>query len=152
MIVARPGSPRTVRRAHRERKVFPRLAGTCVRLRWLLLAGPLTVGGLAGPTGLHAQTWKTVTATRQVTDEDDLRVRVEYGAGVLAVRRGDAGLLYSAIFQFDADHAAPRTEYEGKRLVVGLSAVESRGIDPDDWSSDTSLELELAPGLPSTST
>lgn len=116
--------------------------------RALLLLGPLTVGGLAGPAETRAQTWKTVTATRQVTNEDDLRVRVEYGAGVLDIRGGDAGLLYSAIFQFDGDLAAPRTEYERGRLVVGLSALESRGVDPDDWSSDTSLELELAPGLP----
>lgn len=157
MIVARPGSPRTVPRVLRERKGLPPEVGGHVRLRWMLLgargllvglAGPLAVGGLAGPAGLHAQTWKTVTATRQVTDEDDLRVRVEYGAGVLAVRRGDTGLLYGALLQFDADHTAPRTEYEGGRLVVGLSPVRPRGIDPDDWSSETSLELELAPGLP----
>jgi len=113
-----------------------------------LLAGPLMVAGLAVAADLHAQTWKTVTASRQVTDEDGLRVRVEYGAGALEIRRGDAGLLYSAFFQFDGDRSAPRTEYEKGRLVVGLSAVESRGVDPDDWPSDTSLELALAPGLP----
>lgn len=116
-------------------------------LRGLLLAGALTVV-LAGPAGLHAQTWKTVTATRQVTDEEELRVRVEYGAGVLDIRRGGAGLLYSALLQFDEEHVAPKTEYESGQLVVGLSAAESRGVDPDDWSSDTSLELALAPGLP----
>ena len=128
-------------------KIVTRL-DTRIWLRGLLLVGPLTVVGLAGPADLHAQTWKTVTTTRQVTDEDGLRVHVEYGAGVLKIRRGDPGLLYSAIFQFDEDHAAPRTEYERGRLEVGLSAVESRGADLDDWSSDTSLELALAPGIP----
>ena len=118
-----------------------------IPLKGLLVLGPLTLTVLARPADLQAQTWKTVTATRQVTDEDGLRVRVEYGAGVLTIRRGDPGVLYSAFFQFDADHAVPRTEYEGGRLEVGLSPVEHRDIDMEDWSSDTSLELALAPGI-----
>ena len=118
-------------------------------LLWVpLVAGLLTVAGLAPPDDLGAQTWKTVTASRQITDEDRLRVRVDYGAGVLRIRRGDAGVLYGTLFHFDSEHTTPRTEYERERLEVGLSPVESRRFDPGDRSSDTSLELELAPGLP----
>jgi len=108
----------------------------------------LAIAGLSGPAGVHGQTWKTSTATRQVTDEDRLRVRVEYGAGVLGIRRGGAGTLYRALFHFDRDLAEPRIEYERGQLEVGLSPVESRGIDLDDRSSGASLELALAPGLP----
>lgn len=108
----------------------------------------LAVAGVSGPAGAHGQTWKTSTAARQVTDEDGLRVRVEYGAGVLGIRRGDAGALYRALFRFDRDLAEPRIEYERGRLEVGLSPAESRGVDPADRSSGTSLELALAPGMP----
>ena len=112
------------------------------------LAVLLAIAGMSGPAGVHGQTWKTSTAARQVTDEDGLRVRVEYGAGVLAIRSGGAGTLYRALFRLDRDLAEPRIEYERGRLEVGLSPVESRGIDLDDRSSGASLELALAPGLP----
>ena len=128
-------------------RILTRL-GAPIPLRGLLAWGPLTAAGLAGGGDLHAQTWKTVTASRQVTDERGLRVRVEYGAGVLEIRRGDEGVLYSTILQFDEELAAPRTEYEKGRLVVGVAPAVSRHADAGDWSSDHSLELALAPGIP----
>ncbi len=114
-----------------------------------VLAGALAaVAGLAGPAGLDAQRWKTLTSARQVTGEEDLRVRVDYGAGVLTVRRGDAGELYSALFHFDEDWALPRAEYARGRLEVGLSASDGRDSDLGDWPDEASLDLELAGGVP----
>ena len=120
--------------------------GTAIR-GWLA-AGILAAAGLAGPASLDAQNWKTLTAARQVTDEKNLRVKVEYGAGVLTVRRGDHGELYNALFHFDEDWAIPKAEYRGGRLEVGLSASETRNSDFGDWPDEASLELELAPGVP----
>ncbi len=130
-----------------SRRILSR-PGATMPVWGLLAAGPLAAAGLACPADIRAQTWKTVTVSRQVTDENRLRVRVEYGAGVLKIRRGDAGVLYGTLFQFDEEHTTPRIEYDRGWLEVGLSPVESRGFDPGDWSPDTSLELELAPGLP----
>ena len=117
-------------------------------MRGVLVAGVLVAVGLAGPANLDAQRWKTLTAARQVTDEDNLRVKVQYGAGVLTVRRGEDGELYNALFHFDEDWAIPKTEYAGGTLEVGLSASETRNSDFGDWPDEASLELKLAPGVP----
>lgn len=126
---------------------------TCARapgavIRGLLAGSILTLAGLAGASDLEAQRWKTVTTARQVTTEEALRVKVEYGAGVLTVRRGKAGELYNALFHFDEDWAVPTTEYANGRLAVGLEASGSRNSDFDGWSDEASLELALAPGVP----
>ena len=117
-------------------------------MRSVLAGGMLAVAWLAGPADLGAQRWKTVTAARQVTDEEYLRVKVEYGAGSLTVRRGDDGELYSALFHFDEDWAVPRTDYSRGRLEVGLSPSETGNSEFGDWPDDASLELGLAPGVP----
>jgi len=122
-------------------------AGTAIR-GVLAAAAMLAVAALASPADLDGQRWKTVTAARQVTDEEDLRVKVDYGAGVLTVRRGDDGELYNALFHFDENWAVPKTRYANGRLEVGLSASDNRNSDFGDWPDEASLELELASGVP----
>lgn len=119
-----------------------------MRTRGVLAAVMSAVAGLAGPADLEAQRWKTATAARQVTNEEELRVEVEYGAGVLTVRRGNDGELYNAIFHFAEDWATPKTEYANGRLKVGLSASKNGHRDSDDWPDEASLELKLGPGVP----
>jgi len=125
-----------------------RSRAACAVMRGVRAGGVPAVACLAGPADLDAQRWKTVTATRQVTNERDLRVEVEYGAGILTVRRGARGELYNALFHFDEDWAVPRTEYSRGRLEVGLSANETGNSDFRDWPDEASLELGLAPGVP----
>ena len=127
---------------------WSRASASGTAIRGVLVAGVLAAAGLAGPANLDAQRWKTLTAARQVTNEENLRVKVQYGAGVLTVRRGDDGELYNALFHFDENWAIPRTEYAGGRLEVGLSASETGNSDFSDWPDEASLELELAPGVP----
>ena len=127
---------------------WSRASASGTAIRGVLVAGVLAAAGLAGPANLDAQRWKTLTAARQVTDEESLRVKVQYGAGVLTVRRGDDGELYNALFHFDENWAIPRTEYAGGRLEVGLSVNETGNSDFSDWPDEASLELELAPGVP----
>ncbi len=117
-------------------------------IRGVLAGATLAVAAVASPADLDAQRWKTVTAARQVTDEENLRVKVDYGAGVLTVRRGDDGELYNALFHFDENWSVPKTLYANGRLEVGLSAGESGNSDFGDWPDEASLELELAAGLP----
>ena len=127
---------------------WSRASASGTAIRGVLVAGVLAAAGLAGPANLDAQRWKTLTAARQVTNEENLRVKVQYGAGVLTVRRGDDGELYNALFHFDENWAIPRTEYAGGRLEVGLSPSETGNSDFSDWPDEASLELELAPGVP----
>ena len=117
-------------------------------IRGVLAGATLAVAAVASPADLDAQRWKTVTAARQVTDEENLRVKVDYGAGVLTVRRGDKGELYNALFHFDENWSVPKTHYANGRLEVGLSASDSRNSDFGDWPDEASLELGLAAGVP----
>ncbi len=100
------------------------------------------------PMQLHAQSWKTVTSSRQVTDEDHLRVRVSYGAGVLRLRRAEAGSLYRTLFRFDEETAVPATEYHDGTLNIDLTRREHRGLNFGNRSSEASLDLELSAEVP----
>ena len=124
-----------------------RRGGARAGMPGMVVAAGLLVAGLAPPAGLDAQRWKTVTAARQITNEDDLRVKVEYGAGALTIRRGDGGELYNAFFHFDEDLAVPETGYANGRLELGISSREGGGFDFRDWPDESSLDLELAPGV-----
>lgn len=132
-----------VRHRRRNRATRP---GTWTR--GLLAAVMPAAAGLASPAGLDAQRWKTATAARQVTNEEELRVEVQYGAGALTVRRGDDGELYNAIFHFAEDRATPRTAYANGRLEVGLSASGNGNRDFGGPPDEASLELRLGPGVP----
>ena len=103
---------------------------------------------LGAPVQLHAQSWKTVTSSRQVTDEDYLRVHVSYGAGVLKLRRSETGLLYRTLFRFDEESAVPSTEYLHGTLSVDLSRRERRSLNFGNRSSEASLDLELSTEVP----
>lgn len=123
--------------------LMPRGVKRGVRV-WAMVAA----AGLAGAADLDAQRWKTVTAARQVTNEEHLRVKVEYGAGVLTVRSGEDGELYNALYHFDETWSVPKSEYANGRLEVGLSAQGNHNSDFDDWPGEASLELALTPAVP----
>lgn len=98
------------------------------------------------PAGAEAQSWRTVTMSRQLEEYDDLRVDVRYGAGVFSVRSTAEGLLYRMNLKYDEDRFEPVADFSGDRLELG---VETRrrglGIDTDEAGE---LRLELARGVP----
>ena len=51
----------------------------------------------------QAQNRRTVTMSRQVEDEQDLEVNVEYGAGRFSVGPAEAGVLYHMQIEYDED-------------------------------------------------
>lgn len=109
----------------------------------LALAAGLTV--VAGTGELRAQELRTLTHSRQVTDEGRIEVRVRYGLGRLKVRRGPSGLLYRARMHFDERFAIPTTEYDGGRLEVTMEIED----EADEGPSDTpSIDLELPSDVP----
>ncbi|MDE2806639.1 MAG: hypothetical protein OXN18_15970 [Gemmatimonadota bacterium] len=103
---------------------------------------------LAAPMSLAAQSWKTFTSSRLVTNEDRLSVSVGYGAGVLKLGRGDAGSLYRALFRFDEESADPIAEYGDQHLEVGISVHDHRGRSFRGRSDGPSLDLQLGPDVP----
>jgi hypothetical protein len=86
--------------------------------------GVLTLAALlAIPVGTAAQTWRTVTMSRQVSGEDELRVSVSYGAGHFKVGAADEGVLYRMRLRYDEEVFEPRAEYDGNRLRLGVENV-----------------------------
>ena len=106
------------------------------------------VGGLAcTATGLSAQDWSTVTASRQLGDEREIHVHVEYGAGVLNLRPAEPGSLYRMELRYDQDVIEPRTHYADGILEIGMDRI-GRGIRIGSRDGSGQLDLELSREVP----
>lgn len=132
--------PWTNPRASRERRGAGLARLTCA-----------AIGGLAcTATGLSAQDWSTVTASRQLGGEREVHVHVEYGAGVLNVRPAEPGSLYRMELRYDQAVIEPRTHYEDGILEIGMDRV-GRGIRINSRDgSGQQLDLELSREIPLT--
>lgn len=104
-----------------------------------LLAAVLLV-----PSTLSAQDWHTVTQSRALADQSELRVDVEYGAGRFVVGAADAGVLYRTRLRYDADVFEPSLRYAGNRLRIGLEGGRIRGRS----FRAGELNLALSPSVP----
>ena len=104
----------------------------------------LLVGALDQP--LAAQSMRTVTMSRQLTDDDEVRVSVEYGAGRFSIRSLGDGLLYRMNLTYDEDAFEPVAEYSDGRLELGIESI--RGARFRDRGEESELALELARGVP----
>jgi hypothetical protein len=111
------------------------------RKGWAVIAAAALVPGAA-----QAQSWNTVTMSRQLERVDEIRVYVEYGAGHFTVRSVDEGLLYRMNLRYDEDKFEPVADYSGDRLRLGVETI-GRGVNVKRRQAG-SFELELARGLP----
>lgn len=127
-------------RMARPRRNPPQPAG---RLLGLALATGLGVLPDAGALG--AQQLRSLTHSRQVTNEDRIDVTVLYGIGRLKVRRGPAGMLYRARMRFDDRFATPTADYEFGRLDVTMDVEDHPRESPGETPS---IDLELPRDIP----
>lgn len=98
--------------------------------------------GTLGPARLQAQSWRTMTVSRQVDGDDALDVRVRYGAGDFEVRPGAAGMLYRVQLRYDEDIFDPVVSYDRGRLELGVDAIDDDvHIRKDRKGGDLSVEL-----------
>lgn len=102
---------------------------------------------LATSPGLSAQSWRTVTTSRQAAGEGDLLVQVRYGAGDLKVGAAEQGLLYRMQLRYDEDLFAPRTEYDGRHLDLGVETV-GKSINIGRRKAGGEMDLRLGTGIP----
>ncbi len=107
----------------------------------------LTAAAVMAPSLLAAQSWRTVTMSRQLQDDDAVRVFIDYGAGRLKVRSTDEGLLYRMSVRYDEDAFEPVEDYSGNRLRLGVESV-GRGMKFGKRTQSGEMELELARGIP----
>ena len=98
-----------------------------------------------GSGRLEAQSWRTVTTSRQIGEERVLDVRVSYGAGRFSVRPASPGTLYRMQLRYDQDLFEPRSEYDGRTLELELEGTPSIRI----WKQGgAEMDLELAGSVP----
>jgi hypothetical protein len=107
----------------------------------------LTAAAVLAPSLLAGQSWRTVTMSRQLQDNDAVRVFIDYGAGRLKVRSTDEGLLYRMNLRYDEDAFEPIEDFSGNRLRLGVESV-GRGMKFGKRKQSGEMELELARGVP----
>jgi len=109
------------------------------------ILGTMLLGAMTA-TSAQAQNMRTVTMSRQLEGEDEVRVDVEYGAGRFVVRPVGDNLLYRMNLRYDEDRYEPVAEYSGGKLEIG---VDSRGRSRFRGDREAGeLTLELARGVP----
>ena len=113
-------------------------------MRRELLVLVMVLSGL--PALVGAQTMRSVTMSRELGDDEDVRVSVEYAAGHFTVRSFDEGLLYRMNLRYDEDVFEPVAEYSRNRLHLGVESIGRRFNVRGRESAE--LELELARGVP----
>jgi hypothetical protein len=116
------------------------------RRRASLLLAPIALALAACGADVRAdQDWRTYTSQRDAAGETELRVKVEYGAGRLAMQPANPGTLYAANIRYDSGGFTPVADYTEGQLRVGIEGshnMRGRG------AMDGHLELQLGTGVP----
>jgi len=105
---------------------------------------------LSAADGAYGQNRRTVTLSRQVEDEQNLEVDVEYGAGRFSVGPAEAGVLYRMQLEYDEDVFEPVAEYRGSSLRIGAAGLGRRirlGRNRKAGSMELTLSREVAMDL-----
>ena len=99
------------------------------RTGWALWLGLVLAFDARSGAAQEAPLWRTVGMSRQLRDTLPQRIRVQYGAGRLALRGSDAPLLYSMQLRYDEGRAIPihRYDAEQRSAVLGLESL-GRGL------------------------
>jgi hypothetical protein len=105
------------------------------------------IGMLAWGPALEAQSLSTFQATRQTHDERELRVEVNFGAGIIRVSPLESAQLYRILLRFDEAAVEPIHSYEDGILQLGARGVSTRRI-LRRGEGDTDLDLRLGTGVP----
>lgn len=113
---------------------------------WVAGCG-MILAGLLGAADAAAQSWRTVTMSRQADRSDEMDVRVRYGAGRLRVSPANQGLLYRMRLRYDEEVFEPVADYRPGRLELGVESV-GRDISVRDRDEAGELELYLGRDVP----
>jgi hypothetical protein len=85
------------------------------------------------PHPAFAQTWRTITSSRQLHGEDELNVAVTYGAGRFTLAPAPAGTLYRMEMRYDEERVTPVREFDAAAASLRL------GVQGRDHGTRVSL-------------
>lgn len=94
-----------------------------------------------------AQSWRTVTMSRQLSGESGMQVRIRYGAGRLNIHSAESGALYRMELRYDEDTFEPVATYENDRLELGVKSIRNR-INWLKGRNSGEMNLTLARNVP----
>jgi hypothetical protein len=93
------------------------------RTRITLVAAAAVVLSASGVSG---QSWRTVTMSRQLGDEQSVEVYVQYGAGYFTISPMDGGALYRMRLRYDEEIFEPVAEYTSGEIRLGTDNIGRR--------------------------
>jgi hypothetical protein len=98
---------------------------------------------------LHGQSFRTVTASRLVSEETALNVRVEFAAGTLNIEPGDRRMLYQGEIYYDEDKFDANTDFDPDRQTLSFG-IDTRngGMHLGRLETPQRLDLALSPDVP----
>ncbi len=95
----------------------------------------------------QAQSWRNVTMSRQASGEDNLRVRVTYGAGQFKVGPAERGVLYRMQLRYDEELFEPHADFENNQLHLGVENI-GKSIRFGKKRSAGEMDLMLSRDVP----
>lgn len=99
------------------------------------------------PAGARGQEWENLSASRKLSGEDAVDVRIKYGVGRFQVRPGDAGTLYRMDLRYDSERFEPVVDYARGRLELGVET-RGRNLNFKGDRDGGEMTLELSPAVP----
>jgi hypothetical protein len=103
---------------------------------------------VASSVSLHAQTWRTIDASRQVHDTGAIAAHIDYAAGKLDLRPATGSALYHVTTRYDADQTDPVTRFDTASRVLSLGvhlrSMHMSGGDHEDDAGSMLAELNSA--------
>jgi len=116
----------------------------------LLAAACAALGVAVLPQTIHAQSWRTLTTSRQVRGESLLEVEVEFASGTLRIQPGARESLFRIDAKYDEDNFVSSTSFDQRnaRLSITIKPDELDGDINLDDDSPQYLDLALSPAVP----
>lgn len=114
------------------------------------VAAILAAFALAAPP-LAAQTWRTLTRSRQIEGDERLSVEIKFAMGTVRVEPASGGTLYAARLHYDADLFEPVMRYDARSRSLRLGIEGLNRSQKRDWDDTRQrLDVALTPLLPMT--
>lgn len=112
-------------------------------------AAATLVAMVACASALPAQSWRTVTAARQLHDADSLKVRVDYRVGTLRLASSTQSLLYDVTLRYDEEKfdAVRGFETGSSTLTIGTRQIAERSTVISGRKQLGEMSLAFAPNV-----
>jgi hypothetical protein len=98
----------------------------------------------------HAQTWRTIDASRQLHDTNAISAHIDYAAGRLDLKAATGATLYHSSLRYNADHSEPVAHFDssGRVVSLGVHLRSTRLSNVDDQHDAGSMHAELSGRVP----